>query len=552
MSTTEWNNIINTSTDDDSGAWVEVSTSGKKNAKKDKDTRNRNSSTTNNPNLNNVPGSSNLQTISVSDSARTNKFKYSSDHPTTQIRDWANSKLEVSVMMAEFNARKSIWERPRFLQENTNKMLEELSRCRRWDVLIKLMEDKNMFSDRINYLHKGESPFHKLIWPHHRQGENFDKTYCRELIRTFRILISMGFDVFMNNLDRDNEYETFIGALIKPKNPINAEYKSKLYNYFTEECKHYEFNDTVVTNLLNKCNNKITANNNNLETKFNHINDKILFIIQKFGIDYENNKQEKSNTESNTESNSDSNTDSNTEFDLEKDLDLKKESDIPVQTISSIQSIFNFCCNMSVEPIKRTNTWVQNVCLAILSNPNPGQDFYTYLAKRDINKIKIKFIKSIISNYESWIDKWVNDCMNYKEEQGEMDDEEFEKEIKHKIIYTYANLMIMFATFYSKSYKKQQILNTVQDIIENILVKYEISNEEKVNVTTYFLQNSSIQISQLTNEEKQLFKYLINNFYKNEKKFLKAKTQISICIGNLSNETSQSNINNIITELGNN
>jgi hypothetical protein len=521
MSTTEWNNISNTSTDDDSGAWVEVSSSGKKNAKKD--TRNINSSTTNSPNLTNLP---NLPNISVSDSARTNKIKYSSDHPTTQIRDWANSKLPVSAMMAEFNERKSIWERPRFLQQNSNKMLEELSRCRRWDVLIKLMEDKNMFSDRIRYLHKGESPYHKLIWPHPRQGEKFDETNYVELIKTFKILISMGFDVFMDNLDRENEYETFIGALIKPKNPINAEYKSKLYNYFTEECKDYEFNDTVVTNILNKCNNKTTSNNNNFETKFNHINDKILFIIQKFGIDFENNKTIDSNTDSNTESD--------------------------IQTISSIQSIFNFCCNMSVEPIKRTNTWVQNVCLAILSNPNPGQDFYAYLAKRDINKIKNKFIETLISNYETWVDNWIKDCMNYKAEQGEMDDEEFEKEVKHKIIYTYANLMIMFATVYSKSYKKQEILNTVQDIIENILAKYEISNEEKVIIATYFIQNSSIQISQLTNDEKALFKYLINNFYKNEKKFLKAKTQISICIGNITNETSQSNINNIITELGNN
>jgi hypothetical protein len=525
MSATEWNNITIASTEDDSGTWVEVSASSKKNTKRD--TRNKNSSTTNGPNLPN---------ISSNNSTRTNSSvkKDSSELPVVQIREWAASKNPVSKMIQIYDDHKSIWERPRFVQDNLNRILEELSRSRRWDVLMKLMEVNPLFYENLRYLHKGVSPYHKLVWPFDKQGINFNETYYNELIKTFHTLISMGFDVFMDNLNVENEYETFIGALIKPKNPINPEYKTKLYNYFTEECKDYEFNETVVTNILNKCNNKTTLNNNNFETKFNHINDKILFVIQKFGIDFYANNLNNQVINTNDDSNNSDSIDEN-----------------KIESISSIQAIFNFCCTMLVEPTKRTNKWVENVCLAILSNPRPKQDFYDYLNKRDINEIKNKFIEILISNCEKWIDTYVKNFMKYKNEQEDISDEDFEKQVKQSIINTYSNLMIMFATFYSKSYKKNEIINTIQNIIENILVQYNLSNEERVIIATYFIQNSSININNLSNDEKQLFKYLVNNFYKSEKKFLKAKIQISICIGNITGETSQSNINNLISQLGN-
>ncbi len=507
MSTTEWNNITIASTEDDSGTWVEVSGSGKKNAKRD--TRNKNSSTTNSPNLPN---------ISVSNSTRTNSSvkKDPSEVPVAQIREWAASKKTVSEMIQIYDGHKSIWERPRFLQDNLNRMIEELSRSRRGDVLLKLMEVNPLFYEKLRYLHKGVSPYHKLVWPYDKQGKNFNEKYYVDLINTFKTLISMGFDVFMDNKNIENEYETFIGALIKPNNLINDEYKTKLYNYFTEESTDYEFNETIVTNILNKCNNKTTLNNNNFDTKFNHVNDKILFVIQKFGIDYFDQNNNQNNN----------------------------------QNITSIQAIFNFCCTMLVEPTKRNNKWVENVCLAILSNPRPKQDFYDYLNKRDINEIKNKFIEILISNYESWIDTYVENFIKYKNEQEELDEEDFNKEVKKSIINTYSNLMIMFATFYTKSYKKEEIINTVKDIIENILVQYNVSDEERIIIATYFIQNSSINITNLSVNEKQFFKYIVNSFYRSEKKFLKAKTQISICIGNITGETSQSNINNLISQLG--
>ncbi len=522
MSTTEWNNIINTSTEDDSGMWVEVSTTNKKGSKKN-DTRNKSNSTTNNSDVTNLTDLPSLPNISVSNGTKTNKGLKDDETPIHQIRFWASSKNPVSLMMAEYNTHKPIWERPRFVQKNLNAIIEELSRNRRWDMLLELMDKNPLFSTNLRYLHKGVSPYHKLIWPHEKHGRLFNEAYYNELVKTFDTLVAMGFDVFMDNLNVEDEYETFIGALIKSKNPINDEYKTKLYNYFTDALNHSHFNEEIVTNILNKCNNSKTINNNNFETKFNHINDKILYIIQKFGID---------NTS-----------------------DIRTENDQTNKKICSIQTIFNFCCTMGVDKIKKTNTWVQNVCLSILSNPKTNQDFYRYLARKDINSIKNKFIDTLINNYENWIDSWINDCMNYKNEGGEqLDDDEFEKEVKNKIIHTYANLMIMFATFYSKSYKKKEILATVQDIIENVLTRYDFDNENKVIIASYFIQNSSIRfIENITNstDEKQFFKYLVNNFYKNEKKFLKAKTQLSICIGNIKGETSQSALNNFIIELGN-
>ncbi len=99
MSTTEWNNITITSTEDDSGTWVEVSSSGKKNTKRD--TRNKNSSTTNVPNLTNLPNLPNLPNISLSNSTRTNSSvkKDPSEVPVAQIREWAASKKTVSEMI---------------------------------------------------------------------------------------------------------------------------------------------------------------------------------------------------------------------------------------------------------------------------------------------------------------------------------------------------------------------------------------------------------------------------------------------------------------------
>jgi hypothetical protein len=355
------------------------------------------------------------------------------------MKKWATSKANLKEMMENYNFNKRNWEHPNFIQKNVNTIIEELARSWRYDVLNELKKTNAHFRNSSTYMYKNLTPYHKLVWPHENDAKQMDKDSIYNMKMTFLSLINMGFNMFEINKQYEDENEIFIGALIADSSPIRKyqpEYMDILYDYFTESWSNFTFIQTLLNNVLNKS-----------YTNPTKVNDKILYIIHKY-----------------------------------KDDSIKKICE------------YIFAMQHSSSQGKK-NEHVIRVCESILLTPSSSENYYRYLSKYNLDEIRKTFVKSIIKNYVSWADKFVNDIN---------DIEEVEKEqYKYQC---YSNTMIVLGTFYSENICRSEIIQEFTSFI-NLDIKCICKS------SLFFFDNSNVDLKNLSTEEKKIISEYLNKFF---------------------------------------
>lgn len=279
-----------------------------------------------------------------------NKSKQHDDNITKYkipIKIWALSDNSLEEMILLYNKYKRNWENDANMLNNIRFIINELSRGWRFDVLNYLRLNNNLFSNKNNYIQKGITPYHNLVWPSGLQIEKMNNDSIEQIKKTFLELQKYGFNVFSSNKNVEYE-ELFLGALYAPDNLMPEMYKNILYEYFTEEWTNFDYIQNFLNGILNIC------------YKNNIVCDKILFLLNKYNYD-------------------------------------------------ATFKIFNWILSMELPESKtiKNNIDITNLVECICKNPENNTDFYKYISKYDIKEIRKNFLRIIFKNYKKWINEWV-------------------------------------------------------------------------------------------------------------------------------------------------
>lgn len=162
----------------------------------------------------------------------------------------------------------------------------------------------------------------------------------------------------------------------------------------------------------------------------------------------------------------------------------------------AVQKICEYIFNMQHSTTQgKKNEYVIKVCESILLTPSSMENYHRYLMKYNLNEIRESFVKSVIKNFQFWSVKFISGIEDIDEEEKE--------QYKYQC---YSNIMIVFGVFYSNRICKDEILLEINNFINT-------DNKCTNKSVLFFLENSSIDLKNMTNSEKIFVSNYIKKFF---------------------------------------